>query len=50
MTQPYELTASEALRAIRRRELGVVELVQSLLDRIRVVEPAIGHAPAHILQ
>src|SRR5436190_1049873 len=42
MSRPYELTASEALRAIRRRELGVGELVQSLLDRIRDVEPSVG--------
>jgi aspartyl-tRNA(Asn)/glutamyl-tRNA(Gln) amidotransferase subunit A len=39
--EAYELTAAEALRAIRRRELGVAELVQSLLDRIERVEPAI---------
>jgi aspartyl-tRNA(Asn)/glutamyl-tRNA(Gln) amidotransferase subunit A len=35
------LTASDALRAIRRRELGVSEYVQALLDRIEAVEPAI---------
>lgn len=41
MSEPYTLTATEALRLIRRRELGVVELVQSLLQRIEAVEPAI---------
>jgi aspartyl-tRNA(Asn)/glutamyl-tRNA(Gln) amidotransferase subunit A len=42
MSQPYELSATEALRAIRRRELGVVELMQSLLERIAEREPSIG--------
>ena len=41
MTEPFTLTATQALRAIRRRELGVVELVQSLIDRIDAVEPAV---------
>jgi aspartyl-tRNA(Asn)/glutamyl-tRNA(Gln) amidotransferase subunit A len=36
------LTASDALRAIRRGELGVAEYVQALLDLIEEVEPAIG--------
>jgi aspartyl-tRNA(Asn)/glutamyl-tRNA(Gln) amidotransferase subunit A len=38
---PYELTASEALRAIRRRTLGVVELVRAVLDRIDAIEPQV---------
>ena len=37
----YALTASEALRAIRRRELSASALLESLLDRIAEVEPAV---------
>jgi aspartyl-tRNA(Asn)/glutamyl-tRNA(Gln) amidotransferase subunit A len=40
--EPFELTAAEAVRALRQRQLGVVELTQSLLDRIGGSEPAIG--------
>lgn len=41
MTTPNlaELTASEALRAIRRRDLRIADLVRSLLDRIAAIEP-----------
>jgi aspartyl-tRNA(Asn)/glutamyl-tRNA(Gln) amidotransferase subunit A len=39
---PHLLTASDALRAIRRRELGVAEYVQALLDRIEALEPSIA--------
>ncbi len=42
LTEPYLLTASEALRALRRRELSVTDLVRSLLGRIEAVEPAVG--------
>ncbi|MGH2459729.1 MAG: amidase [Chloroflexota bacterium] len=41
MAEPYELTATEAIQAIRRRELGAGELVRSLLKRIDAVEPAV---------
>lgn len=42
MNDPCLLTASEALRAIRRRELGIADYVQSLLDRIEEIEPSVG--------
>jgi aspartyl-tRNA(Asn)/glutamyl-tRNA(Gln) amidotransferase subunit A len=41
MSEPYRLTASQALRAIRRRKLSVVELTESLLARIAAVEPRV---------
>ncbi|WP_405421175.1 amidase [Streptomyces erythrochromogenes] len=40
--QPYELTVAEAAEAIRTRRLSPVELVDSVLDRIEVVEPGLG--------
>lgn len=40
-TAPYELTATEALRRLRRRELRAADLVRSLLDRIAAVEPKV---------
>jgi len=39
--QPYELSASEAARQIKSKELSPVSLVQSLLDRIDSLEPAL---------
>ncbi len=39
--EPYELTATQALREIRQRRLGVAELVSSLLDRIERVEGSV---------
>ena len=39
MAEPFELTAAEAARRIRRRELSAVELAQSLLERIDALEP-----------
>lgn len=36
--QPYEMTAAEAARAIRKKRLSPVELLDSLLDRIAHVE------------
>lgn len=41
LSEAYNLTASEAVRAIRRQELGIVELVDSLLARIAAVEPRV---------
>ncbi len=41
MAEPYQLTATEAIQAIRRRELGVADLVRSLLTRIDALEPAV---------
>ena len=41
MTDLLRLTASEAIRAFRRRELGVVEYVEALLRRIDEVEPSV---------
>src|SRR5215472_232376 len=39
--EPHTLTASEAQRAIRRRELTASALVETLLGRIAAVEPAV---------
>ncbi len=39
MAKPYELTAYEAARRIRQRELSPVMLVESLLQRIDRLEP-----------
>jgi aspartyl-tRNA(Asn)/glutamyl-tRNA(Gln) amidotransferase subunit A len=41
MPQPYELSAIEAAGLIRRQELSPVDLMQSLLDRIDALEPAL---------
>ncbi|MBI4497741.1 MAG: amidase [Chloroflexi bacterium] len=41
MPAPYELTATEAVERLRRRELSPVELVTSLLERIDALEPDI---------
>ena len=41
MTEPYDLTATEALRAIQHHEIGVAELTRSLLQRVDAVEPAV---------
>ena len=38
MAQPYELTASQAARLIRDRQLSPVELVESLLGRVDSLE------------
>ncbi|MFI8449170.1 amidase [Streptomyces erythrochromogenes] len=40
--QPYELTVAEAAEAIRTRRVSPVELVDSVLERIAVVEPGLG--------
>ncbi|HEX5415588.1 MAG TPA: amidase [Chloroflexota bacterium] len=42
MTEPYNLTASEAARAIANGTLGAGELLGSLLERIRLAEPAVA--------
>lgn len=42
MTRPDHLTASEALRAIRRGELSPSAWIAALLDRIREAEPSIA--------
>ena len=34
MSDVWQLTAADALRALRRRDIGVVEYVEALLDRI----------------
>lgn len=44
-----ELTATEALRLLRRRELHAADLVQALLARIAVVEPKV-HAWVEVNQ
>jgi aspartyl-tRNA(Asn)/glutamyl-tRNA(Gln) amidotransferase subunit A len=41
VTEPELLTVSEALQAIRRRELGVAELTGALLERIARIEPQV---------
>lgn len=38
---PYDLTATEALRLVRRRELRVADWVRSLLDRVAATESAV---------
>ena len=47
MTQPYELTACDALDRIRARDMSAEELLRSCLSRIEELEPAIG-AWAHV--
>jgi Asp-tRNA(Asn)/Glu-tRNA(Gln) amidotransferase A subunit family amidase len=47
MTEPYELTACDALDRIRAKDLSAEELLQSCVARIEVLEPKIG-AWAHI--
>lgn len=42
MTHPYELTLSEAARAVGDRSLSPVELTASVLERITSVDPAIS--------
>jgi aspartyl-tRNA(Asn)/glutamyl-tRNA(Gln) amidotransferase subunit A len=41
MNEFCHLTASEAVRALRRRDLGVVEYVEALLKQIAEVEPSV---------
>jgi amidase len=41
-TQPWQLTAVEAVAAIRSRTLSSVELVQSCLDRVEQTNPTIN--------
>ena len=48
MTQPYEMTACDALDQIRSaRDMSAEELLLSCLSRIEALEPAIG-AWAHL--
>jgi amidase len=42
MTQPHEMTALEQAAALRRRELGAVELMEHTLRRIERLEPALN--------
>jgi aspartyl-tRNA(Asn)/glutamyl-tRNA(Gln) amidotransferase subunit A len=42
MSELWQLTASEALRSLRRREWSVVEYLGSLLERITDVEPTVN--------
>ena len=42
MSEPFELTACDALTLLRRRELSAVELTQSCLRRIEACEPVIA--------
>ena len=39
MSQPYQLTAAQAARRIRDRQLSPLDLAESLLDRIESLEP-----------
>ena len=39
MPQPYELSAAELARQIREKNIGPVEVVQSLLERMDALEP-----------
>ena len=41
MAQPFELSAAEAARQIRRRDLSPVELAESLLARCDALEPSL---------
>ncbi|HJR97678.1 MAG TPA: amidase family protein, partial [Actinomycetota bacterium] len=53
MTEPWELTATEALAAMRARELSPVELLESVERRADEVEPVVNalaerrHGAAH---
>ena len=47
MTEPYEMTACDAVERIRARDMSTSELVQSCLSRIQALEPTIG-AWAHV--
>ena len=40
--QPFELSLSDAARAVHARELSPVELTESVLDRIQAVEGRLG--------
>lgn len=42
MSEPCDLTASDAIRAIRRSELSAGELLDSLLERIQTLEPSVA--------
>ncbi|MFB7664866.1 amidase [Kitasatospora sp. NPDC056138] len=42
MTQPYELSLTEAARALADRSLSPVELTRSVLDRIAAVDPEVN--------
>src|SRR5258706_16038527 len=42
MPNPFDLTACEALELIRRKKLGVLELLDSCLSRIEALEPEIN--------
>ena len=41
MAEPYELTAYDAARRIRDEELSPVTLLESLLQRIDLLEPKV---------
>ena len=42
MPEPFDFTACEALELIRRKKLGVLELLDSCLSRIEALEPEIN--------
>ncbi len=42
MTEPYALTACDALERLRARTLSARELLDSCLKRIESLEPSIG--------
>ncbi|MGD9921711.1 MAG: amidase [Pseudorhodoplanes sp.] len=42
MSEPFELTACDAVSLIKSRKLSAVELIQSCLKRINALEPDIG--------
>ena len=41
MSELFDLSAAEAARKIRERELSLVDLAQALLDRIEALEPSL---------
>ena len=42
MTEPWSLTASDALAAMRARDLSPVELLESVIGRAEAVEPSVN--------
>ena len=50
MPQPFELTAAEAARLIRRRELSPVELVEISRHRIEQTDAALNALPTRCFE
>ena len=42
MSEPWQLSATEALRLMRSRELSPIELVESTIERAEAVEPTVN--------